>query len=133
MLVRLSIKVKVPLHKFCDKYNLIRFVKNEQSSSFKKICTCFECSFKVAFNYKRKKSVNFSFHYFISNIKRIEKNIRYQTQFLFDIHFQMAKSKRSKRMRANRRALREKLVKKDEAKRLAAIKNNLLNRMFPIV
>lgn len=39
----------------------------------------------------------------------------------------MAKSKRSKRMRANRRALREKLVKKDEAKRLAAIKNNLLN------
>lgn len=40
----------------------------------------------------------------------------------------MAKSKRSKRMRANRRALREKLAKKDEAKRLTLLKNNQLIR-----
>jgi len=38
----------------------------------------------------------------------------------------MAKSKRSKHMRAMRRILREKLSKKDEAKRLAAMKNDNL-------
>lgn len=38
----------------------------------------------------------------------------------------MAKSKRSKHMRAMRRLLREKLSKKDEAKRLAAMKNDNL-------
>ncbi len=40
----------------------------------------------------------------------------------------MAKSKRSKHMRAMRKLLREKLSKKDEAKRLASLKNNILIR-----
>jgi hypothetical protein len=40
----------------------------------------------------------------------------------------MAKSKRSKHMRAMRKILREKLSKKDEAKRLASLKNDKLIR-----
>ncbi|CAF3077906.1 unnamed protein product [Rotaria sp. Silwood2] len=45
----------------------------------------------------------------------------------------MAKSKRSKHMRAMRKILREKLSKKDEAKRLASMKNdNLIPSTVPI-
>ena len=40
----------------------------------------------------------------------------------------MAKSKRSKHMRAMRKILRDKLSKKDEAKRLASMKNDQLIR-----
>jgi hypothetical protein len=40
----------------------------------------------------------------------------------------MAKSKRSKHMRAMRKILRDKLSKKDEAKRLASMKNDDLIR-----
>lgn len=43
----------------------------------------------------------------------------------------MAKSKRSKRMRAMRKILRDKLTKKDEAKRLASMKNdNLIRKLY---
>jgi hypothetical protein len=42
----------------------------------------------------------------------------------------MAKSKRSKHMRAMRKLLRDKLSKKDEAKRLASMKNDKLIRKF---
>jgi len=43
----------------------------------------------------------------------------------------MAKSKRSKHMRAMRKILREKLSKKDEAKRLASLKNdNLIRKIY---
>jgi len=45
----------------------------------------------------------------------------------------MAKSKRSKHMRAMRKLLRDKLSKKDEAKRLASMKNdNLIPSTNPI-
>jgi len=45
----------------------------------------------------------------------------------------MAKSKRSKHMRAMRKILREKLSKKDQAKRLASLKNdNLIPSTIPI-
>lgn len=40
----------------------------------------------------------------------------------------MAKSKRSKHMRAMRKLLREKLSKKDDAKRLASMKKDALIR-----
>ena len=40
----------------------------------------------------------------------------------------MAKSKRSKHMRAMRKILREKLAKKDEVKRLASLKKDALIR-----
>jgi len=43
----------------------------------------------------------------------------------------MAKSKKSKHMRAMRKLLREKLSKKDEAKRLASLKNdNLIRKLY---
>lgn len=43
----------------------------------------------------------------------------------------MAKSKRSKHMRAMRKILRDKLTKKDEAKRLASMKNdNLIRKLY---
>jgi hypothetical protein len=42
----------------------------------------------------------------------------------------MAKSKRSKHMRKMRKLLREKLTKKDEAKRLASMKNDNLIRKY---
>ncbi|CAF4712866.1 unnamed protein product [Rotaria sp. Silwood1] len=55
--------------------------------------------------------------------------IIYQSQ----IFFNMAKSKRSKHMRAMRKILREKLSKKDETKRLASMKkDNLIPSTVPI-
>lgn len=42
----------------------------------------------------------------------------------------MAKSKRSKHERAMRRLLREKLAKKDEAKRLAALKSDSIRSIY---
>jgi hypothetical protein len=43
----------------------------------------------------------------------------------------MAKSKRSKHMRAMRKLLRDKLSKKDETKRLALMKNdNLIRKLL---
>ena len=44
----------------------------------------------------------------------------------------MAKSKRSKHKRAMRKLLREKLSKKDEAKRLASMKNDNLIRKLTV-